>query len=96
MVHPNMAEQLTFTTIGGETVTARKRGKHYVQPRGYAYHPGTGPEGKTCGGCEYAARFGRFLKCSKARAIWSHTRRTDILAGAPACKYFEQKQDEQK
>lgn len=85
-----MSEQLTFTTLGGETVNVSKRGKHYIQPRGYAYHPGTGPEGQTCGGCEHAVRYRRFLKCGKARAIWSHTRRTDILAGAPACKYFDE------
>lgn len=84
-----MTEQLTFQTIGGETVSVRKRGKHYIQPRGYAYQPGTGPEGATCGKCKSACRFGRFLKCERARAIWGHTRRTDILASAPACQYWE-------
>jgi hypothetical protein len=82
-------QQLSFTTMGGETVTVRKRGKHYVQPRGYFYHPGTGPAGETCGGCEFAARYGRYTKCEKNRARWSHTRRSDILTSAPACKYWE-------
>lgn len=84
-----MAEQLSFTTIGGETVVVRKRGKHYIQPRGYFYHPGTGPDGETCGSCALAVRFGRFLKCGKNRRRWGRTRRTDILAGAPACKHWE-------
>lgn len=83
------SEQISFLTIGGTTVTTPVRGKHYVQPRGYAYHPGTGPEGERCGTCKHAARFGRYLKCEMAKSIWSHTRRTDILAGSPACKYWE-------
>ncbi len=82
-------KQLTFTTLGGETITVDPRGKNYVEPRGYAYHPGTGPAGQTCGGCKLAVRFRRFLKCEKSRAVWTHTRRTDILAGAAACKYWE-------
>jgi hypothetical protein len=83
------AEQLTFTTMGGATVTVRKRGAHYVQPRGYFHHPGTGPEGETCGGCEFATRFRRYAKCAKNRARWSHTRASDILLTAPACKYWK-------
>ena len=85
------AEQLTFTTMGGETVTVRKRGKHYVQPRGYAYHPGTGPKGETCASCRFDRRYRRWHKCGHEFAVRKHTggRGSDILARAPACKYWE-------
>jgi hypothetical protein len=83
-----MTKQLTFTTIGGEVVTAQQRGKHYIQPRGYFYHPGTGPEGETCGSCKHRT-YGRYIKCELNRARWTHSRGTDILAGSPACKYWE-------
>ncbi len=71
-----------------ETVTVKPRGKHYVQPRGYAHLPGTGPKGETCGLCVHAVRFGRFMKCEKARAKWTHGRGSDVLARAPACSYW--------
>ncbi len=87
-----MAEQLSFTTIGGETVTVPERGKHYVQPRGYYYSPGTGPAGETCGGCQHKVRrggvAGRYIKCALNRARWTRGRGSDILANAPACKYW--------
>lgn len=80
--------QLTFTTMGGETVTVPKRGKHYVQPRGYFYHPGTGPADETCGSCKHICGR-RYKKCVLNRARWTHGRGSDILAGSPACKYWE-------
>jgi hypothetical protein len=40
-------DQLTFQTMGGETVAVKARGKHYVEPRGGADRPGTGPAGET-------------------------------------------------
>lgn len=83
-----MGDQLTFTTLGGEVVTVPKRGKHYVQPRGYFYNPGTGPAGETCGSCKHLANFGRWKKCDLA-PIWTGGRGTDILVSAPSCKYWE-------
>jgi hypothetical protein len=79
--------QLTFTTMGGETVTVRARGKHYVQQRGYAAPPGTGPEGETCGSCEHCVRGreGRYRKCELNRARWTHGPGSDILARSLAC-----------
>ena len=82
-------KQLTFTTLGGDVVTREQRGRHYIEPRGYAYFPGTGPEGETCGTCKHAKRGRRFSKCGLARARWTHGRGTDILLRAPACKYWE-------
>lgn len=85
--------QLTFKTIGGDTVVVPKRGKHYVQPRGYAARPGTGPAGETCGSCKHSAHGGtgkrRFPKCELTRACHTSSRRTDILMGAPACEKWE-------
>lgn len=88
-----MTKQLTFTTLGGEVVTAQQRGKHYVQPRGYVYHPGTGPEGETCGSCQHISRFRRWHKCDLNKARWTGGRGSDILARSPACKYWERRFD---
>lgn len=82
-------KQLTFTTIGGEVVTANQRGKNYVQPRGYFYHPGTGPAGETCGSCKHCASGNRYSKCALNRARWTHGRATDILVRSPACRHWE-------
>lgn len=72
-----MGDQLTFTTLGGEVVTAEQRGKHYVQPRGYFFHPGTGPEGETCGSCKHITKWSRWSKCGLNEARWTHTERGD-------------------
>lgn len=85
--------QLTFQTMGGDTVVVPKRGKHYVQPRGYAAKPGTGPAGETCGSCKHSEHGGTgsrsFPKCALTRACHTSSRRTDILMRAPACEKWE-------
>jgi hypothetical protein len=82
-------DQLMFKTLGGDIVTVKRRGKHYIEPRGYYYHPGTGPEGETCGSCKHITPGRRWRKCGLNRARWTHSRGTDILVRAPACKYWE-------
>ncbi len=82
-------KQLTFTTLGGEVVTAQQRGKNYVQPRGYIYHPGTGPEGETCGSCRHICKGRRWHKCALNKARWTRSRGSDVLVKSPACKYWE-------
>lgn len=80
--------QLSFTTIGGETVSMKKRGKHYVQARGYADRPGTGPTGETCGSCTHhviKSMGKRYHKCLLTRPCWTGGKATDILVRAPAC-----------
>lgn len=70
----------------------KKRGKHYVEPRGYAYMPGTGPEGETCGTCKHHAPLQmakRYHKCRLAQHKWTHGRGSDILVRSPACKHWE-------
>lgn len=66
-----------------------KGGKHYVKPWGYYMPPGTGPAGETCGTCIHitvkGGTAGRYLKCDRSRAKWTAGRKSDILAGSPAC-----------
>jgi hypothetical protein len=81
----------TYTTIGGETVEVKKRGKHFVQPRGGADRPGTGPKGETCGSCQHIRRSERFAKCALTRAAWTHSPRTDIRVRWVACSKWERK-----
>lgn len=81
--------QLTFETMGGDTVTVPVRGKHYIEPRGYYQRPGTGPAGETCGSCEHIVRGRRWAKCELSRRTWTHSRGTDILVSAPACRKWQ-------
>lgn len=85
--------QLTFQTMGGDTVTVKARGKHYVAPRGGADRPGTGPEGETCGSCKHDVATGRtgkrFHKCALNRACWTHGAKSDIRTRWPACSKWE-------
>ena len=62
------------------------------KPSGYAWSPGTGPEGETCKTCKhiYRRRMGRvYLKCGLARQNWTRGGATDILASSPACRKWE-------
>jgi hypothetical protein len=67
-----------------------------TQPRGYAAPPGTGPKGETCRTCRHRAHSGGgarvYQKCLKNRHNWTHGPGTDILARAPACKFWEKKE----
>jgi hypothetical protein len=86
----------TYTTIGGRTVEAKPRGKHYVAPRGGADRPGTGPAGETCGSCEHLVRSGTragkvFPKCGLNRAKWTHGGATDVRVRWAACSKWERK-----
>lgn len=84
--------QLTFTTMGGDTVTVKARGRNYVEPRGGADRPGTGPAGETCGSCKHLVRTGRgksYPKCGLNRACWTHGPRSDIRIRWDACSKWE-------
>jgi hypothetical protein len=82
-------KQISFPTIGGDVHTTTVRGKHYIQPRGYFYHPGTGPVNETCGSCKHCTGFRRYKKCDLNKSRWTHSRTTDILVKSPACKHWE-------
>lgn len=88
-------DMLSYTTADGDTVEVKARGKHYVQPRGGADRPGTGPKGETCGSCEHMVRTGgghdRYPKCLLTRAAWTHGPRTDVRVRWPACSKWEAK-----
>ena len=72
-----------------------QRGKYYIQPRGYAFPPGTGPRGETCRTCQHKVTVrtdsNTFPKCELVRVNWTHSRRTDILVSSPACQYWKQR-----
>lgn len=89
-------QQLAFTTLGGETGSVRLRGKHYIEPRGYAARPGSGPKDETCRSCRHVAyatgTAGSYPKCGLARAAWTRSRKTDILLKSPACEKWEPNQ----
>lgn len=67
-------------------------GKHYVQPRGYAGIPGTGPDDRQCRHCAHFTHKGTgrhgFPACRLTKATWTSGRATDILARSPACSRF--------
>jgi hypothetical protein len=86
------AREITYTTIFGEVVTTKVRGKHYIEPRGYVRPPGTGPQGETCGSCKHLVhkRMGKlYPKCRLASAIWTGGRGSDVLVRSPACDRWE-------
>jgi len=73
----------------------QKRGRHYIQPRGYVGTPGTGPQGETCKTCRHLVRvqWSRSRpKCGAARAKWTRGRASDVLVRAPACQFWEKTQ----
>lgn len=65
------------------------------QANGYAWTPGTGPKGETCGTCLHLdgqSRGRTFYKCGLMRKDWTHGRGTDILKRSPACRFWEEKE----
>lgn len=77
---------------------ARKPTKNKrVIARGYAYPPGTGPDGEKCGTCFHCFKKSYtskpYYKCGLMQKIWGKTRKTDILFRSKACKFWEKKDD---
>ena len=61
-------------------------------PRGYAWHPGTGPDGETCGTCRHLVRnrmSRTYFKCRLNQSAWTSSPRTDVLSRSPACLKWE-------
>lgn len=89
---PKDSGQLTFQTMGGDTVIVPVRGKHYVRPNGYGHVPGGGPAGETCGSCRHHVilRYSKnYHKCELARGKWTGGRGSDILVKSPACQKWQ-------
>lgn len=80
---------MTPDFFGGEP--DKPRGKHYVEPRGYAAPPGTGPAGETCGTCKWSASYVRYAKCRHPLRKFknTHGKATDIRMRSPACSKWE-------
>lgn len=79
-----------------QQVAAKSKAKRKPTPaRGYAFTPGTGPEGETCGSCRHIARTSGdariYIKCGLMRAKWTKGPGSDIRAQSPACKEWEAK-----
>jgi len=80
-----------YVNLFGEPVdmSANRRSKS-PKKRGYAWPPGTGPSGETCGSCRHIIRVqSRFPKCNLTK--WTNGAATDILVRSPACKFWEAK-----
>lgn len=77
---------------------APEKKRKTTRANGYAWRPGTGPKGETCASCAHKFRKTYLskpvYKCSLARERWGRTRRTDILVRSPACKYWQEQDDE--
>lgn len=92
-----LPQAISYTTADGRQMSFAKRGKHYVEPRGYYAPPGTGPEGETCKTCKHhvVRQYSkRYHKCALAQARWTGGRSSDILTRAHACKGWEGGKDE--
>src|SRR5437870_3523332 len=62
--------------------------------RGHVAPPGTGPEGETCGSCQYLFRnrMARvYLKCLLNKAKWTGGRKSDVRAKDHACSLWEKR-----
>jgi hypothetical protein len=76
--------------FGNETAPPKRRTT--PTPNGYAWTPGSGPDGETCGSCKHSFRgWGAkvFYKCLLTKSMHTHGRATDVLLKSPACKFFE-------
>jgi len=62
--------------------------------KGYAAHPGTGPENETCKSCKFKTYKDevtrKYIKCELMREHWTGGAGTDIKAGSPACRFWEE------
>lgn len=79
--------------FGNDTDPPKNAKKSGPKANGYAWKPGTGPEGKRCCDCAHSFKAwaaGTFYKCQLTKASHTCGRRTDILFRSPACKFFEQ------
>lgn len=73
--------------FGHEPEPPKEKPKNTV-PKGYAWTPGTGPAGETCGTCKFHVILqyaGRYHKCQLAKARWTSGAGSDIRVRSPAC-----------
>ncbi len=66
-----------------------------TRPRGYAWTPGSGPDGETCGSCANIYRRhmgGTYPKCLLMKAHWTRGKSTDIKVRSPACREWKKRE----
>jgi hypothetical protein len=84
----------------GPAMTPAERARLFRKPpspRGYFAAPGTGPAGETCGSCRYHAiieHANRYHKCDRMRLRWTGGPGTDIRVRSPACRGWEEQDDD--
>jgi hypothetical protein len=88
---PTAQELMDGPYLGVGMRRARRPGVKCTDPlpRGHAAPIGSGPEGETCGSCDYVVRGDAsrtYFKCSLMREIWTGGRATDVRAGDGACR----------
>jgi hypothetical protein len=89
--------EVTLPSADAPALTPRERRKLFRKPTvpdGYAWKPGTGPAGETCGSCKHLVRkqlAGTYLKCGLMEAVWTGGAKTDVRSRSPACAKWEPK-----
>ena len=89
-----MKQQTAFgvPSVAPDKVTIRRRRE---KVSGYASEPGTGPEGETCGTCDYfrERHYAKvYFKCGKivdSMDSGTHGPGTDIRKRSPACSFWK-------
>jgi len=93
-----MAIDLFGFAVPDRALTPKERrkltGRSNRQPNGYAWKPGSGPQGETCKSCRHIVRVQSdgghtFRKCALMEAHWTRGPGSDIKASAPACRHWE-------
>jgi len=75
-------------------VSGNRKKRKDPEPRGHYRPKGTGPAGETCGSCKHLYRnqmAKTYLKCGRAKAIWTGGRGSDVRARDAACEGWEEK-----
>lgn len=89
-----MGERATgFGEVGEFALTPEERAvifrRRKTKKNGYAWLPGTGPEGETCGTCAHrTVNRGKYSKCL-LNPKRGNGAGTDIVRRSPACKFWK-------
>lgn len=81
--------------FGYEAPEPPKAKRKPTRANGYAWAPGTGPKGETCGSCRFMVLrhlAKSYRKCGLVRERWTGGPGTDVRARSPACLKWSPKQ----
>lgn len=73
-------------------LTKARSKRRPTKPNGYAWLPGSGPAGETCGSCAHIVRkeMGKtYLKCALMERHWTGGGGSDIRSRSPACREWK-------